>query len=751
MTEPTPHPIRQASRRRPRLGRGPLAAAAGLLVLAACDGGDRWPEADRGDGGDLEVVRLEGLDDRVERVTGGHTRVVWMWHQSTKSTDTYASGESHFLAGFDSRDGEGVRVILGERDSYARPLLSADGKTIVFTDKNTEKKGGKKHYAPKIHRLPWGGGFGELEEIADGLAVDVWRDPASGIDWVYAVDDLVPSSRASVEARKLVRFRLDEPSERETVFEGRISPDNVQLSRDGRLASGLFPWPDGGVLETGTGKWHRTTGGCWTSMAPDDSGVSWVFDGAHRTVRMFSADRGTRWKTAINVPEEVGGREVYHPRWSNHPRVFAMTGPYGKAGPGENPISKGGAFAEIYVARFSGNLRKVEEWVRLTDNETGDFFPDVWVEGGGAVSLDPGALGVGSSDSQDGDSSDGWPAASGSLAFQWLDNDSENRVGDRVCRFEAVGIGRFGPSFEMLLDGGGFVADDESNAALAAGAAAGGSFGLEFALRESVSDGAGPPPAARLVAVEDGAGGLLVGVFREGGNLVVRAGAGGVAVAEAEVAVAEGVRTIFVGTSPAEGLVFAVDGDMRNGGGAGVDLSAWGGARLVAGAAGAAAGKPAEGYRAHVGAVAATTGLAAMPDGARLAAAREAAVVRWGEAEPPPRLRIRGRLVEAAGMPSARDLDTYRRALIDCTYEVVSVEEGDYDEERIVVLHWALLDRRPVAGMPPVAGREYELIVEPVDAHPELESERQTATSSDLFLDRHYDVATPALADRPGS
>src|SRR5687767_13038006 len=62
--------------------------------------------------------------------TGAHTRVVWV-QQDGK--DPEAVGDGLVLMGFDSDDGRGERVILGERGSYVKPLITPDGRRIVYS------------------------------------------------------------------------------------------------------------------------------------------------------------------------------------------------------------------------------------------------------------------------------------------------------------------------------------------------------------------------------------------------------------------------------------------------------------------------------------------------------------------------------------------------------------------------------------------------------------------------------------------
>ena len=59
-----------------------------------------------------------------------------------------------------------------------------------------------------------------------------------------------------------------------------------------------------------------------------------------------------------------------------------------------------------------------------------------------------------------------------------------------------------------------------------------------------------------------------------------------------------------------------------------------------------------------------------------------------------------------------------------------------------MVMHWTILDRTPLPGFPREIGESYELILQPVSAHPELVSERQW---NDLFdpAEPWFDITSP--------
>ena len=93
---------------------------------------------------------------------------------------------------------------------------------------------------------------------------------------------------------------------------------------------------------------------------------------------MVDVDTSARWMVNINGAPGFDGAEVSHPRWTNHPRFFAISGPYNQGG--ANQVRSGGKQVEIYLGRFSADFSKVEAWLRVTNNAGGDSHPDVWID-----------------------------------------------------------------------------------------------------------------------------------------------------------------------------------------------------------------------------------------------------------------------------------------------------------------------------------------------------------------------------------
>ena len=90
----------------------------------------------------VAAAACAGTSDRtqgpVRAFAGAHTRVVWV-QQDGK--DPEAVGDGLVLMGFDSDDGGGERVILGERGSYVKPLITPDGSRIVYSTPSETRPG----------------------------------------------------------------------------------------------------------------------------------------------------------------------------------------------------------------------------------------------------------------------------------------------------------------------------------------------------------------------------------------------------------------------------------------------------------------------------------------------------------------------------------------------------------------------------------------------------------------------------------
>lgn len=317
------------------------------LLLIGCSGAER---------------AVSGPGAEVRALTGAPTRVVWV---QSDGTDPRAAGDQLVLMGLDTHDGKGERVILSDRRSYVKPLLTPRGNRIVFSSRVVPGP-------PEIFIVNWDGTG--LRTLAAGFALAVWENPADESAWVYVGTDNTKHDFATV-----TRFPIDAPDKRELVWNASlVSMDNFQVSADGRHAAGLFPWPHAGIADLRQGTVKRLGEGCWTSLTRARGPLLWYFDGAHRNVTMVDVGTDKRWMVNINDAPGFDGAEVYHPRWTNHARFFAISGPYNQGGP--NQARTGGPQVEVYLGRFSADFSRVEAWARVTSNSGGDSYPDVWID-----------------------------------------------------------------------------------------------------------------------------------------------------------------------------------------------------------------------------------------------------------------------------------------------------------------------------------------------------------------------------------
>ena len=345
-----------------------------LLVLVCLVGGMAgvYIDADR---------QLAGTGYAVRALTGHHTRIVWCRQVGGDTADVAAEGASFRLMGLDTDDRQGERSILPQTGSYHKPMITPRGDRVVFSDR----------IAGRIGLVDWNGT--SLTWLPEGRAAAVWMDPSNGVEWVYAFP---PEGFSDDTSRSLIRFQIDNPMIRETVWDATPSANHsIQLSTDGTHIGGLFRVP--AMINLGTGKRRELGRGCWTSLSPDNRYLLWVFDGAHRNVVIHTADGAQSWTVDIHGAPGIDGFEVFHPRWSNRTRFMCMTGPY-RVGGGDNRIRGGGAGVEVYVGRFNERLTAIEQWVQVTHDQHPDYFPDVWIDprsdervDGLPVQPDPGA------------------------------------------------------------------------------------------------------------------------------------------------------------------------------------------------------------------------------------------------------------------------------------------------------------------------------------------------------------------------
>jgi hypothetical protein len=106
-----------------------------------------------------------------------------------------------------------------------------------------------------------------------------------------------------------------------------------------------------------------------------------------------------------------------------------------------------------------------------------------------------------------------------------------------------------------------------------------------------------------------------------------------------------------------------------------------------------------------------------------------------------PATSLTARLLTRSGVPEPEQIAPYSRALVVYEYEVLKVTQGAYDQPKIRVAHWGLMERKKLPmGERPI-GQDYDLVVEPFKGNPQLDSEWLSDELPAADLPLFYDVA----------
>ncbi len=674
-------------------------------------------------------------DATVENFTGGHTRVVWL--TDVDNRDSFAGHNTLRLMGYDSRDGQRERVLWGELANYHRPLITPDGGEVVYSNRQTRK----------IYVIKWDGSPPRLLK-EPGCASEVWRDPKTGRTWVYYQED--PDNYA----KPVLRFPIDDPSKVEKAW----SSSHVQalpafqLSRDGSMAASTFPWPTSGVAQLPDVTWRKHRDGCWPSMAPDDSYISWTFDGAHRNLFMTRAGEDESWKVNISDAPGVGSYEVYHPRWSNDVRYMVMTGPY-TSGDRKIKLWDGADGVEIYIGKFGKDFRSINEWLKLTNSQVGEFFPDVWIAGGEHRSSKfnrsrqmPGVATSGLAEFVGaifrGRYGNVWPGSQDGLLFQWRDNKDTgqfvNGSGEsRDVRLDAQGGARFGPNGEMHILGGAFAPNGIFNKEIRDACKRTGEIAVEAIVTTSRVSQFGP---ARIITLSQSTSKRNFTLGQQDGFLVFRlqtsnTNRNGV---DFKLAPLEENKPYHVLVTYKPGLLrcyvngeIASQTNLESG-----SFEDWQGSSYSLIFGNEIGGlRPWEGYLDSVAIYSRFIDAAEAEKKFALASARIGARPKIE------RSVVKAEMLQKAESPPVEAIAPYRRALVINRYKVKQASDAELVDQTVQVAEWALLDAKiPSSYAEARPGQVIELSLEPYDAHPQLESERLATDLPSLDEELFYRV-----------
>lgn len=309
----------------------------------------------------------KSVNDQLSELTGGK-RVKVVWNQETSPTDARQK-----VRLYDTRKGAVTDLPFPEAGSA--PLLTIDGRRILISV-------GKAPDERKV--LMCDTETAKVTELAKGPVnnlLAVWQDPKTKQDWAIVNDMGDKNQQWNQTAGKVYRFRIDKPEERELLWDRTSSQIYMSLSADGTRACFNPAWGNIGVLKfecdaQGKVDQDKSTfkpygGGCWPSMAPDNSYRMFRLEGDHKAIVMHDADNAAQ--RAIRINEMLAGKDSGAPcwltRWSTHPRYLTCHAPNRNKD------------ARIWIGRFDEKFTKVEQWVRIvTPDDAHCWQSHAWVE-----------------------------------------------------------------------------------------------------------------------------------------------------------------------------------------------------------------------------------------------------------------------------------------------------------------------------------------------------------------------------------
>jgi len=186
----------------------------------------------------------------------------------------------------------------------------------------------------------------------------------------------------NVAAGKIYRFPADKPEARELYWERTSSHIFLMFSADGTRACFEPSWSNIGQLKLtydAKGKldqekstYKQFCGGCFPSLAPDNSYRLFSLEGDHRAITMCDADNANRRKIVVTgmLTESQKSRNTWLTRWSTHPRYLTIVAPAGKD-------------AQIWLGQFDEDFTKIEKWVRVSPEKGPQCWQShAWIDPG---------------------------------------------------------------------------------------------------------------------------------------------------------------------------------------------------------------------------------------------------------------------------------------------------------------------------------------------------------------------------------
>ena len=682
----------------------------------------------------LGVTRADTAAD-IKDLTGAPTRVVWI-QDAGDTACVYSEKPTLRLMVYDTEDGQGERQLLPDIGWYAKPVITADGTRVAFND--------IADHTVKIVNWDGTGLRTIVTDVGTFQDLDIWTDQKTGFDWIYSE---VMEKREGQTVPVIRRYRVDDPKINELIWD-KTKVSLFRLSGDGRVAAG---GGDGGNTPQGrlvlpNVFFQAYAGGCWPSMAPDNSHLMWVFTGNHRSVHMcFPVSRsGNANVVEVRLDGAPGlvlknNEEMYHPRWTNNVHFLTVTSPYSDRHflGGPNISNEVAAKVEVYIGKFKDDFMGVERYVQVTHNDRGDYWPAVWIK---PSKTDLQAMAAPTTELPEGKPETTLDQKG--LEFTWDTGAVGNQIIDpktgaiRQCTGQLRHNARYARNFVMDMTDGSFVPDDTATPLLTDCKASN-----EFALETLITPTGTPSEdeAVVMAFADDMTGGNFV-LAQQGEWLTLRLKTDGGPDKAIRICPLTFNQPNHIIVSYAPGhLACYVNGkraimpNLLAGG-----LSNWTPRHLIFGDAWQG-GHNWAGLMEDINLFS-----RAIPE----AEARQRFLHQQASRTKrtvAARAVVEAKLLARCAAADPQGIAPYRRCLSVQQYEVDKVVEGKLDDKIISVAQWSVLDGKvvPTYDKQAVVGQTYRLTLEKWEDHPEQESER---SFSGDFQDNgvlYYDVLDP--------
>lgn len=298
--------------------------------------------------------------DRLLAFTGAErVKVVWTRGSSFGFQNDWGTDQT--LHGFDTKTGTEV-TIVSELGNYQRPLLSRDGRWVVYSSRSDTG----------IHIVDFGGDS-TPKRIATGVAGALYVEQSTGNEYaLYAVQCMGPS------VAPLRRVNIHDPDD-DSLFhdfgtDTKVDGQWLAASEGGTKFGGVFPWPNVKAYSA-DGRAHVSANGCWTSMPYDTTGRIVFLTPAHNGIVVGKPGRGTTGFTdTLHFNQHFGDPEFA----MNHARMASYSTLFLCASVGMDPEG-GRSGGDISIFLLNDSLSAIEDSVFYPRTAAGaEAFPDMW-------------------------------------------------------------------------------------------------------------------------------------------------------------------------------------------------------------------------------------------------------------------------------------------------------------------------------------------------------------------------------------